>query len=97
MVLLELCKLRLREAYSELSRTRGRRSSYVSWGKMSPLGRVGIDPPGAPYIGSPGDKGSPTNTIQCTVSERTTGVLSSPLDVTRHGYSACTLVTSMAL
>jgi hypothetical protein len=35
-----------------------------------------IDPPGAPYIGSPGDKGCPTIHYTCTVAEMTTGVLS---------------------
>ena len=69
----------------------------MSEGENEPFGAEGIDPPGAPYIGSPGDKGSPTNTAQCTIAEMTIGVLSSLLDVTWHGYSAGTLVTSMLL
>jgi hypothetical protein len=38
-----------------------------------------IDPPGAPYIGSPGDKGCPIIHYTCTlytIAELTTGVLS---------------------
>jgi hypothetical protein len=44
---------------------------------MSLLRRLGvIDPPGALYIGSPGDKGCPTIHYAHTVAELTTGVLS---------------------
>jgi hypothetical protein len=44
-----------------------------------PLEAGVIDSPGAPYIGSPGDKGCPTIHYACTlytVAELTTGVLS---------------------
>jgi hypothetical protein len=44
-----------------------------------PLEAGVIDPPGAPYIGSPGDKGCPTIHYACTlytIAELTTGVLS---------------------
>ena len=71
---------------------------------MSPRRAEAIDPPGAPYKGEPRGQGGPTvqhytmqDTIHNTIHEMTTGVLSSLLDVTRHGYSVCTLVTFMAL
>jgi hypothetical protein len=35
-----------------------------------------IVPPGAPYIGCPGDKGCPTKHCICTAAELTTGILS---------------------
>jgi hypothetical protein len=44
-----------------------------------PLEAGVIVPPGAPYIGCPGDKGCPTKHYACTlhtVAELTTGVLS---------------------
>jgi hypothetical protein len=44
-----------------------------------PLEARVIDPPGAPYIGNPGDKGCPTIHYACTlytVAELTTRVLS---------------------
>jgi hypothetical protein len=52
-----------------------------------PLEAGVIDPPGAPYIGSPGDKGCPTIHYACTlytVAELTTGVLS---DCSLHQHS----------
>ena len=72
---------------------------------MNPRVRIPLVlPPGAPYKGEPRGHGGPAVrcytmqvTIYDTMHEKTTGVSSSLLDVTRHGYSAGTLVTSMAL
>jgi hypothetical protein len=41
-----------------------------------PLEAGVIDPPGAPYIGCPGDKGCPTIHYACTAAKLTHGVLS---------------------
>jgi hypothetical protein len=41
-----------------------------------PLEARVIVPPGAPYIGCPGDKGCPTKHYTCTAAELITGVLS---------------------
>jgi hypothetical protein len=51
-------------------------SSHGARENEPPLEAGQIDPPGAPYIGCPGDKGSPTIHYTCTVAELTTGVLS---------------------
>jgi hypothetical protein len=55
-----------------------------------------IDPPGAPYIGSPGDKRCPTIHYACTlytVAELTTGVLSAR---TILGTMHCVMVMGLS-
>ena len=61
-------------------------SSERAGGNEPPRGAGAIGTPGAPYIGSPGDKGEPREQYKhCadTMPEMTTGVLSALY--TRHG------------
>jgi hypothetical protein len=61
-----------------------------------PLEAGVIVPPGAPYIGSPGDKGCPTQHYAHTVAELTTGVLSY-CSLHHHGTVRGTVASVMVM